>query len=86
MADMDSSQHVQAFIGHLLTNPEALREASAAGTGEAITGVINKYLGTNLSSEEGEQVAKEAGRRLGALHADPSPIAEARANIMGGPY
>jgi hypothetical protein len=91
---MDSSQHVQAFLGHLLTNETVRDEAKAAtditdpaARSEAMATVINKHLGTSLTPEEATAVASQTADRLAELKADPkTPVDQAHANIIGGPY
>ncbi len=96
MADPGSSQNVQAFIGHLLTDTsfrDAVKAASAQDDGhEAIAKTINGQLGTALTSADALEVLKEAKARLGALKAAPETVADAHDNALanymglGPPY
>lgn len=89
MASSDSSQHVPAFVGHLLTNPAVRDAAEAAGKATtpeaynaAIAKVINDHLGTNLSPDEARTVAEQAKAQLKALKASPQTVSDAESNII----
>ncbi len=91
MAGEGSSQHVPAFVGHLLTNPAVRSAAEAAGKvppaerSAAIAKVINDHLGTSLSPEEGQAVALQAKEQLTSLAASPDVVSAAADQIIGPP-